>query len=208
MSHLGMDQLLALREPGTEPGDAAARRHIEECAVCRDELGRLDQRIARLKALPALRPSRDRWPGVLAQIEQERSGERRRSLVWSALGGLALAASFGGAFVLVRSVDTGMPAPAEVAVEAELEDAKARSQALEAAIQQYDPAARVMDARTDRVAEALENRIAEVDRRLDVTELSDDAARDAQLLRLWQERVGLLDALVDVHLTRASNVGL
>jgi hypothetical protein len=33
-------------------------------------------------------------------------------------------------------------------------------------------------------------------------------SRDAQLLRLWRERVGLLDALVDVHVTRASNVGL
>ena len=30
---------------------------------------------------------------------------------------------------------------------------------------------------------------------------------DAALLHLWQERVGLLDALVDVHLTRASDVG-
>ena len=33
-------------------------------------------------------------------------------------------------------------------------------------------------------------------------------ARDAQLLQLWRERVGLLDALVDVHVTRASNAGL
>jgi hypothetical protein len=28
------------------------------------------------------------------------------------------------------------------------------------------------------------------------------------LLELWRERVGLLNALVDVHVTRASNVGL
>jgi hypothetical protein len=27
-------------------------------------------------------------------------------------------------------------------------------------------------------------------------------------LSLWRERVGLLDALVDVHLTRASDAGL
>jgi hypothetical protein len=27
-------------------------------------------------------------------------------------------------------------------------------------------------------------------------------------LRLWRERVGLLDALVDVHVTRASSAGL
>jgi hypothetical protein len=28
------------------------------------------------------------------------------------------------------------------------------------------------------------------------------------VLELWRERVGLLNALVDVHVTRASNVGL
>jgi hypothetical protein len=28
------------------------------------------------------------------------------------------------------------------------------------------------------------------------------------VLRLWRERVGLLDALMDVHVTRASNAGL
>jgi hypothetical protein len=27
-------------------------------------------------------------------------------------------------------------------------------------------------------------------------------------IQLWRERVGLLDALVDVHVTRASNAGL
>ena len=29
MSHLSMDTLVALREPGTEPGEAAAREHLE-----------------------------------------------------------------------------------------------------------------------------------------------------------------------------------
>ena len=33
-------------------------------------------------------------------------------------------------------------------------------------------------------------------------------ATDHDLLKLWRERVGLLDALVDVHVTRASNAGL
>ncbi len=46
-----------------------------------------------------------------------------------------------------------------------------------------------------------------VDRRLEVAQMLNAQQRDAALLRLWQERVGLLDALVDVHLTRASDVG-
>jgi hypothetical protein len=47
-----------------------------------------------------------------------------------------------------------------------------------------------------------------VDRELEMTELLERQAREAELLRLWRERVGLLDALVDVRVTRASNVGL
>jgi hypothetical protein len=66
----------------------------------------------------------------------------------------------------------------------------------------------VLDGRTARIAQELEDRIAQVDRELEVADLQDKQARDAQLLQLWRERVGLLDALVDVHVTRASNVGL
>ena len=41
-----------------------------------------------------------------------------------------------------------------------------------------------------------------------MAELLERQPRDDQLLKLWRERVGLLDALVDVHVTSASNVGL
>ncbi|MBA2627197.1 MAG: anti-sigma factor, partial [Gemmatimonadales bacterium] len=66
MTHLTMDALLALRGPGIEPGDESSRRHMESCEHCRAELDRLDQRVARLKALPALRPSRNLWPAIAA----------------------------------------------------------------------------------------------------------------------------------------------
>ena len=208
MTHLTLDQLLALRERGTEPGDAAARDHLAACPVCCGELDQLDQRVARLKALPTLRPSRDGWHRVRERLEEERTARRRRRTLAGVLGGLAMAASFAGAFVLARD-DAGTGEPVAVAeIAGELQDVRARSQALEAALQAYNPAARVIDGRTDGLAQDLEIRIAELDRRLDLTEMSDDAARDARLLRLWEERVGLLDALVDVHVTRASNVGL
>ena len=84
-----------------------------------------------------------------------------------------------------------------------------RSRALEAAIGAYGPDARVLDGRTSRVAADLEDRIADVDRRLERTELAAPPGMGGpDLMQLWQERVGLLDALVDVHVTRASNVGL
>jgi hypothetical protein len=66
----------------------------------------------------------------------------------------------------------------------------------------------VLDGRTARIAQELEDRIAAVDRQLEMTDLMDSVRRQSQELNLWRERVGLLDALVDVHITRASNVGL
>ena len=61
MSHLSMDTLVALREPGAEPGTATARQHLDQCPHCQAELERLHQRVARIKALPSLRPGRDRF---------------------------------------------------------------------------------------------------------------------------------------------------
>jgi len=83
-----------------------------------------------------------------------------------------------------------------------------RSQALESALSQYNPEGRVLDGRTAGMAQELEDRIARVDRELEATELLPQEAPEDQLLKLWRERVGLLDALVDVHVTRASNAGL
>jgi hypothetical protein len=90
----------------------------------------------------------------------------------------------------------------------QINQAMERSQALESALSEYNPEARVLDGRTARIAQELEDRIALLDRQLEMTELSPKQARDQELLQLWRERVGLLDALVDVHATRASNAGL
>jgi hypothetical protein len=200
VTHLSMEQLMALREPGAEPGDQAARSHLDECEICRTEFDRLHQRIARLKALPALRPTRDRWPDVQAQFQAERRQRRVRRV---SLVGLAAAASI-GLVVSLRNADPPRTEP----VPAELSEAMARSQALEAAIDRYHPESRVLDGRTARIAQALEDRIAAVDRELQMTDLMEAGRRQTQELNLWRERVGLLDALVDVHLTRASNAGL
>lgn len=200
MTHLTMDVLLSLREPGVEPGDAAAREHLEGCTRCRAELERLDQRVARLRALPALRPARDRWPAVAARAASER---RLRRLRTGGLAGLAAAASI----ALVLGV-TPLLRPAEGPGPGRIAEMMARSRALETALHRYDPESRVLDGRTAGIAQELEDRIARVDRELEMTELLELQAREAERLRLWRERVGLLDALVDVHVTRASNVGL
>jgi type II secretory pathway component PulM len=199
MTHLSMDALLSLREPGTEPGVAAAREHLNECPLCQAELHRLDQRVARLKALPTLRPSRDRWPETAARFRADRLRRRTRRVGFA---GLAVAASVALAVTVVDR-----PQPVETNPN-QINQAMERSQALESALSEYNPEARVLDGRTARIAQELEDRIALLDRQLEMTELSPKQARDQELLQLWRERVGLLDALVDVHATRASNAGL
>ncbi|MFZ5623720.1 MAG: hypothetical protein ACOY71_04715 [Gemmatimonadota bacterium] len=199
--HLTMEQLLALREPGEEPGRAALRSHLEGCARCRLEQDRLDQRVARLRALPRLRPARDRWPGVAARLAAERRAKRVR---WIGMGGLALAASV--ALMLLVDRPAG-PAPASAATEA-ISEARERSRELEDMLRQINPEQRAIDGRTARVAAELEDRISMIDDALQAAQLLGDAERDAALARLWSERVGLLDALVDVHVTRASAVGM
>jgi len=199
MTHLSIETLLSLREPGTEPGTAAARDHVNQCPHCQAELDRLHQRVARLKALPPLRPSRDRWPETAARFRAERLSRRRRVV---GLTGLAAAAS------VALAVTVGRLSPPNEATAAQINQVMERSQALESALSAYNPEARVLDGRTARMAQELEDRIAVVDRELEVAELSEQQARDQELLKLWRERVGLLDALVDVHVTRASNAGL
>jgi hypothetical protein len=199
MSHLSMESLLSLREPGSEPGVAAAREHLNGCPACQAELNRLHQRVARLKALPSLRPSRDRWPETAARFRAERLRRRTRLV---AFAGLAVAASVALAVTVVDR-----PQPVETNPN-QINQAMERSQALESALSEYNPEGRVLDGRTARIAQELEDRIARLDRQLEMTELSPKQARDPELLRLWRERVGLLDALVDVHATRASNAGL
>jgi type II secretory pathway component PulM len=199
MNHLSMEALLSLREPGTEPGGAAAREHLNECSLCQAELHRLHQRVARLKALPTLRPTRDRWPETAARFRADRLRRRTRRVGFV---GLAVAASVALAVTVVDR-----PQPVETNPN-QINQAMERSQALESALSEYNPEARVLDGRTARIAQELEDRIALLDRQLEMTELSPKQARDQELLQLWRERVGLLDALVDVHATRASNAGL
>jgi hypothetical protein len=199
MTHLTMEALLSLREGGLEPGDASAREHLDGCPACQAELDRLHQRVARLKALPALRPGRDRWSQTVARLQVERRAHRQRV---AGLIGLLAAAS------IAVAVLVGPRGGTAGAGEQEIQAAMERSQALESALSQYHPEERMLDGRTAGIAQELEDRIAQVDRELEMADLLERQSRNQQVLKLWRERVGLLDALVDVHVTRASNVGL
>lgn len=202
MTHLTMDQLVEAREPFPGPGRADIQAHLDACPACRAELERLHQRVARMKALPSLRPPRDRWPAVRERLHARR---RARQARWGAVAGFALAASLVVAVLLGGS---GSSAAAETSTQRAISQARVESATLEDAIRRYGPERRVTDGHTARLADELEGRISVLDRRLETAQLQSGENQDQELLRLWRERVGLLDALVDVHVTRASAVGL
>jgi anti-sigma factor RsiW len=200
--HCTMDQLLALQgtEAVTEPGHAEARAHLAECGACQAEAARLDQRIARLKALPVLIPARDRYPVLEARLVQER---RIRRVRWAGVGGLATAAAILGLMV------GNMANPSSAEGTQQLAQVMNESRALEGELARLDTETRAMDLVTAQVAGQLQTRIAALDEQLQSAELSSgQRPPDDQLIELWRERVGLMDALVDVHLTSASQVGL
>lgn len=199
MTHLLPEQLLALREPGLEPGVAGLRAHLEQCPTCQAEAVRLEQRANRLRALPALRPARDHWPA----LERKLRAERRRQLVRRAAW-MSLAAAAGIAVMVAVRLRRPATDPAQ---EVALTQAMAQSRQLEQLIHNYNPDLRVTDGRTVSVAGELEERIAVVDQQLMSVRQRETRDRDAVMLDLWRQRVGLLSALVDVHLTRASAVG-
>ena len=196
MTHCTMDDFVALR---ANEGSLWARQHVDSCAACRAELEALYQRVAQLKALPAVGPARDRWPMVRGQVVATRARARRRWAVWGL--GLAAAAAVAGVAVL-------RPFRAERSYASELAQAKQQSASLEADLQRYDPDARVESGRAAAVAAALEDRIAVVDAELGQLDAGEAPAPDDELVRLWRSRVNLMEQLVDVHVSRAVYVGL
>jgi hypothetical protein len=192
MMHCTMDDLVAVRDG---EGSVWARRHVEECATCRGEMDALYQRVAQLKALPARRPPRDRWTAVRDTIVAERTRRRRR---WMRAG-LALAAALAGVMVVGPMI--GRPGYAE-----KLADAKRQSAQLEDSLQLYDLDGRVMSGTQAELTARLEDQIAALDGRL--AQVNEQAAREAQLVDLWRQRVDLMQQLVQVRVTRATYLGL
>jgi hypothetical protein len=144
--------------------------------------------------IPALRPPRDGWPAVRGTLRAARARRRRTWGTWT--GSLALAATI-AAVLLLR--------PSDGSLHAELSEAKQQSATLEDSLQQYDIDGRVLSGHAAAVVAELEDRISLVDGTLAQRE---QRLQDAELVKLWQERVGLMRELVNARATRARYVGL
>jgi len=192
--HGTMEELLAVRDG---EGSAWARGHVEACASCGAELYRLEQMRSRLRALPQYAPPRDRWAVVAVQARAE-----RRVRMVSALTGLAAAAALAG-LLLVAAQGAG---PDPLAARTSLRAAMARSQAMERTLRELNPDSRALNGQAAAAVADLQGRIEALDARLgDPAALGRDLGRQAEL---WNERAGLLSALVDVHTTRVALAGL
>lgn len=214
MTHLTTELLLELREPGLEPGLDAARAHLAACDTCQAELRLIDQRVARLRALATPRPGRDHFLEVRSKYVAER---RRKRIRWAGIGSLAMAAS--AALIVLAGGQPGGRAdgrtigPAAIAAtdgDTDLAAVMANSRELEEALQVYDPDSRMIDARTATLAARIEDQLSTVDRQIELIGAIGRTVpeRHTERLRLWNERVGLLNALMDVHLTRATYAGM
>lgn len=193
--HCTMSELLAVRDG---EGTVWAREHIDGCAFCQQELDLLYRTVSALRALPAHRPPRDRWGAIRAEAERERRSRLARRTGWT-----SLAAAAGVAFLIgIRAV--GGPA-APPAAPPELQALMEQSRNLETALRTYDPDGRVLNARAAGIIADLEDRIALVD--AGIYQVSTGGGSQDELVSLWRDRVELMDALVNVHVTRAAYVG-
>ncbi|MDH4043211.1 MAG: hypothetical protein OEY20_10170 [Gemmatimonadota bacterium] len=193
--HCTMAELLAVRDG---EGTAWARTHVGDCPYCQNELDLLYRRVSELRALPAHRPPRDRWTVVREQAQRER---RRRTVQRTGWSALALAAAV-ALLIGVRSVAFQDHGPV---TSPELEQLIAQSRNLEATLRTYDPEGRVLNGRAAGIVADLEDRIALVDAGINQVTTRGGARED--LIGLWRDRVDLMDALVNAHVTRATYVG-
>ncbi len=201
LRHCTMAELLDIRDG---EGSTAARAHVDDCGACRTELDRLYQRVASLKALPSLRPPRERWSTVRERLVSQR---RRRWNIGVAVAGVTAAAAVvavvgvGGVPQLSLTNDVAPSAITPV----ELESLRGQSRQLEGLLREVEQHGRVIDGLTASAIADLEDRIALIDAGIEHATVGNAPRND--LASLWQQRLALMDALVNVHVRQVAYEG-
>lgn len=193
--HLSLDDFLEVQDGAAE---AATRDHLATCPVCATELARLEALRRALAGLPSESPPRDLWPAVAARLAGERF--RRR---WVRVGWLA--AAFAVAVTLGAAVRGSVEAWRDATAARATRALVARSEQLEAELRAR-AAGTVLRGRTAREVLEMEDRLALIDAQL--AQRTRSGVASAEVAELWQRRVELLGALVDLHTTRQAYVGL
>ncbi len=195
LRHCSIEELLEVRNG---EGSVGAKIHVDECEECRDELDRLHQRVASLKALPSLNAPRDRWPLVREQIVAGRQRVWWTRMGWAAAAAIALALGANG----LVPWPGAEPEPTQ---EIQLQTLVEQSAQLDSMLKSIEKKAHVVNGLTAVTIADLEDRIIFVDSRL--LSARRIAISEAQLRALLEQRVLLMDALVNTHAKRTVNVG-
>lgn len=194
--HATVAELLELRDGDPGPGIA---EHVAACPECAAELDQLRRLRDALAGLPVEGPGRDLWPTVVAAAVTSR---RNRRLV---RGGW-IAAALAALVTLVVGVRGTVEAVREARLAQETRALVAQSQRLERQLAGYERRSAMMTGREAAVVTELEDRLALLDARLATR--PEKARKSADTIDLWQQRVELLDALVETRATRATFAGL
>ena len=214
--HASLHDLLNLRDGS--PVDAAVRRHVDGCATCAASLRQMRQLQAYLASTAGPEPPAGGWDRVAAALDARawRSAERPRR-EWLAAGVAAAAlivllvsrlAETPGHRPAARTAATAGPSaqlePPSAAEPVDLSRLIAHSQSLEFTLERLPGRPRAERAGTALMLDTLEARIARVDATLLFA--ADAGLSEAEVGRLWQERVRLLDSLVNMRYAQAQHL--
>jgi anti-sigma factor RsiW len=194
--HLSIDDLLSVRD-GEASAEAAA--HAASCPECIAELARLRRVRDELAALPGQAPEHDLWPAL-----REAASARQQHHRWVQAGWAAAAVAV--VFTLVMGVRGGLEAWQETQLAHKTRALVAESQKLEQTLRTVEGGGRVVSGRTASTIAHLQDRIALID--TEINRAGGARVSSQDVLKLWQERVQLLDTLVNVQATRTAYVGL
>jgi hypothetical protein len=206
--HPNFEELLSLRDGGLT--DAATLQHVASCTQCKLELVRLKQLQSRLHQLPQFSPPPLVWTVIREELGRLPAG--RLNLSWLTV----YAASVVGAVVALALLWSIHPGSAHLKIDSivasSVEDRKdalgslvTRSQQLEGILQGLPQRPTVQRAATSVAIDELQTRIQVVD--LQLAAIVKDEPDRAQIKRLWNARVQLLNSLVYMRYAEAARDG-
>jgi len=210
--HATTEQLLSLRDG--LPVDAAAAAHAARCEDCRRRQRGLERVRDGLRALPELEPPAGLWSAVAAGVAAPPASPAPRRH-WPLVVGTAAGFVLGMALILnmtqrgaegpapgtTTDIVAATPAPASSVNGATTAELLMASQRLEAALHALPAAPQMTRASTALTIEELQDRIFEVDLLLGQPGLGQADER-----MLWQQRVRLMDTLMQVRLAQLSEL--
>lgn len=203
--HASVTQLLSHRD--REPLLVHTATHIDECSECRENVEKLSQVRAQMRALPAFDPPEQTWSAIRPRVQVSAPARRTSSFATAAIIGAVAVLPL---LFLVHKENTRIRA--RVAANAALTQQDgttdvlvSRSQQLEQTLRTLPQRPSVERAATSVAIDALQERIQLLDSQLLYS--TETGMDEQQRQSLWTERVQLLGSLVNVRYAEAARAG-